>query len=238
MEGQAKKRFEELALPQEGEQAEKGVLRIHANGFCQEPEVMQEYILWICLEELSMGLKDLGAVHLEDLRRLAKNQSGREIHLPDGRRVSRQGDALVFEKAGKTAKEEELGREDVTLPIPGRIRWGGYQITATLEPYKKQIIPQKKCTKWLDYGRIKGKIQVRRRRSGDYFFADGGHKKLKKYFIDEKIPRQERDQIPLLAEEDHILWIVGHRISDGCKVSERTEMLLKVQITEEEEDGR
>ena len=47
--------------------------------------------------------------------------------------------------------------------------------------------------------------------------------------IDEKIPRQERDKILLLAEGHHILWIVGYRISEYYKITEHTRQILQVQ---------
>lgn len=48
--------------------------------------------------------------------------------------------------------------------------------------------------------------------------------------IDEKIPRQEREEIWLLAEEKHILWIVGHRISAYYKITEQTKTILEVEF--------
>ena len=52
---------------------------------------------------------------------------------------------------------------------------------------------------------------IRTRKMGDYLriHADGGKKSLKRYLIDEKIPREEREDLPLLADGDHILWVIG-----------------------------
>ena len=55
-------------------------------------------------------------------------------------------------------------------------------------------------------------------------------KTLKSWMIDEKIPRQEREEIWLLAEEKHILWIVGHRISAYYKITEQTKTILEVEF--------
>jgi tRNA(Ile)-lysidine synthase len=38
-----------------------------------------------------------------------------------------------------------------------------------------------------------------------------GKKKLKDYFIDCKIPRDERDKIGIFTIDDEIAWIVGKR---------------------------
>ena len=66
---------------------------------------------------------------------------------------------------------------------------------------------------------------------GDYLtLPSGGRKTLKSWMIDEKIPRQEREKIWLLAEEKHILWIVGHRISAYYKITEQTKTILEVEF--------
>ena len=91
-------------------------------------------------------------------------------------------------------------------------------------------IPQNKYTKWFDYGKIKNSIVIRTRMPGDYLTVNSmnHHKTLKSYFIDHKIPQKERDQICLLADDRHIIWIVGERISNYYKVSEHTKMILHV----------
>ena len=85
-------------------------------------------------------------------------------------------------------------------------------------------------TKWLDYDKIDD-VVVRTRKKGDYIVIneDGDKKPLKKYFIDEKIPRRERDQVLLVADGDHILWVVGHRISADVKVKPGTKKIMKVE---------
>ena len=44
--------------------------------------------------------------------------------------------------------------------------------------------------------------------------------------IDEKIPADRRDQVPLIAVEDEILWIIGSRISERYKITPCTSMVL------------
>ena len=48
--------------------------------------------------------------------------------------------------------------------------------------------------------------------------------------IDEKIPREERDQMLLLADGSHVLWIIGYRISDSYKVTSATSRVLEVNV--------
>ena len=79
---------------------------------------------------------------------------------------------------------------------------------------------------------------VRFRQTGDYLLVKAGdgtlrHKSLKEYMIAEKIPRQYRDKIPLLAAGSHVLWVIGYRISEGGKVTPGTKRILEVSLSED-----
>jgi tRNA(Ile)-lysidine synthase len=92
-------------------------------------------------------------------------------------------------------------------------------------------IDKKSYTKCFDYDKIKIMPVLRTRASGDTIIVDANGKgqKLKRYFINEKVPLKERGQIPLLADGSQILWIVGWRISEAYKVTEQTKRVLIVR---------
>jgi tRNA(Ile)-lysidine synthase len=72
-------------------------------------------------------------------------------------------------------------------------------------------------------------LSVRFRRAGDRFrpLGLGGHKKLQDFFVDRKVPRGERDLIPLVIDgDDRIVWIAGYAISEDFRVSERTRTVV------------
>lgn len=93
-------------------------------------------------------------------------------------------------------------------------------------------IRKKRYTKWLNYDKIQCGLVLRKRAKGDYFAIDdkGHRKKLKDYFIGEKIPSERRNKIWLLADGAHIVWIVGERISADYKIESNTKKILEVQI--------
>ena len=99
-------------------------------------------------------------------------------------------------------------------------------------------IKEKKYTKWFDYDKIKEIPCVRKRQAGDFLTVtkEGGRKKLKDYLIDCKVPRQERDSLTVLADGSHILWVVGYRISEYYKVTEKTKTVIRVHVKGESED--
>ncbi|MEI3151046.1 MAG: tRNA lysidine(34) synthetase TilS C-terminal domain-containing protein [Mediterraneibacter faecis] len=51
--------------------------------------------------------------------------------------------------------------------------------------------------------------------------------------MDEKIPQEERDRQLLIAEESHIVWIPGRRMSSYYQVGDQTRKILKIKIMEE-----
>ena len=91
-----------------------------------------------------------------------------------------------------------------------------------------QNIPTDLYTKWLDYDKIRNCPNVRFRQNADYLtINDKDEKKsLSDYMINEKIPAKKRDTIPLLTDGDHVMWVVGYRISNAYKVSDSTKKLL------------
>jgi tRNA(Ile)-lysidine synthase len=74
-------------------------------------------------------------------------------------------------------------------------------------------------------------LQIRSRRNGDRINPDGmqGTKKLKDFFIDEKIPRNKRDLIPVVAYENEVIWIVGKRVSEKYKITDDTKEVVVLE---------
>lgn len=105
--------------------------------------------------------------------------------------------------------------------------------------YEKDLeIPKNQYTKWFDYDKIKDTLSVRNRKSGDYFLISGGKRKLlKRFFIDEKVPEERRGTIKLLTEGNHVLWVIGYRISEYYKITNTTRTILEVKICKGEDHG-
>ena len=93
---------------------------------------------------------------------------------------------------------------------------------------------KKKNCEYFDYNSLSGQIYIRSRKNGDAFLPFGlnGTKKLKDYYIDEKIPAHLRAGIPLAVCGDEILWVCGYRRSNLYKVDAGTEQILKIEFWE------
>ena len=208
-------------------------LRILLEEFRQQEPLLQTMVLQRALERLGCGLKDISAVHLESLLELAGKETGKTLSLPHRISARREYAWLILEEAGQKMDPEAEPDLAVEVSVPGTYEYRGLTWRFTLEDGKKtRGIPEKTYTKWFDYDKIEQYLKIRIRQSGDYLEInrERGRKKLKDHFIDLKLPREEREQRPLLADGSHVLWILGERISEAYKVTEQTKRLLRVEV--------
>ena len=106
-----------------------------------------------------------------------------------------------------------------------------------MQEVSRQSLPRKfpsaaSMVQYADMDALKGAV-LRTRKSGDYLtpFGMEGTKKLKDWMIDEKIPREMRGSMPLLARDSEILWIVGHVLSEHVKVRRESKRICKISYT-------
>lgn len=212
-------------------------------------EVIRQMLFGACKRQ-----KDITATHVEAVLELAGRQSGRSLDLPYGMRAWMEHDRLCIScgsgEAGDAASApeetmispaqmEELRRSGASVCI-----WKGQkeaaiwlrvvQFNGILEEISKNAY-----TKQFDYDKMKFGFSVRGRRSGDYLTIDqAGHtKKLGRYLIETKLPKRLRDEVPLLAVDSEVIWVVGGRISESFKLSESTTYMVEVQYNGGESDG-
>ena len=205
---------------------------------------LQKQIVYQFLAKASGSKKDIASVHVERLLSLANMQSGKQIHLPYGLIAKREYSNLcLYLKEDKKQITHDLSNifisEEMLLECSKNEKSISFSIgeqgeTFSIRVLKKtseiEEIPKKTYTKWLDYDKIKQGFCIRIRQSGDYFISDamGHRKKLKQYFIDEKISTSKRNTMWLLAQESEVFWIVGGRIGENVKVTENTKTIIEM----------
>ena len=213
-----------------------------------KPPIIQRYVVRSVLADIYTSHKDLESLHVNSVLGLMEKQSGRSVILPKGVKAVREYGRIIIGYDRKTDEGtagsltgntgtgwEESLREDIEL-IPGSdtVIPGIGTFSACVESYDgTEPIPDELYTKWFDYDKIISGVRVRSRQEGDYLTigADEHVKKLKNYFIDEKVPASKRDEIPLLTDGKHVIWVVGMRISSHYKVSADTKRVLRICYT-------
>ncbi len=93
---------------------------------------------------------------------------------------------------------------------------------------------------FFDLDKLVFPLTVRSRRDGDRMEIAGlaGRKKVKDIYIDDKIPRSERERIPLIVDADgRVLWIAGVRRSRHALVDENTGRILHMKLCKLQRDS-
>ena len=201
----------------------------------QEKPMIQKSLVYEIMAQAAGSSRDISSVHVQQVLDLLEKQVGKKVNLPYQLEAERTYEGIRIPK--ERSKVSEEAEQKVWAVLPGekmRIPEYGYEIDVRIleRTAENQEIPQKIYTKWMDYDKIKGSMHLRTRREKDYIIinTEGGRKKLKNYLVDEKIPREQRDKLLLLADEVHIIWAVGYRMGEDVKVTEHTRRILEIQI--------
>jgi tRNA(Ile)-lysidine synthase len=174
------------------------------------------------------GLRGIGYEHVESIISLIKKgKAGDRIILPDNIRVVREYSLLKM----TMEKPSQLGEYELQVPGETEVQEIGKSIRASYIEQKGGVIQSRDET-MLDADRLVFPLKIRCRTEGDYFYplGFGKRKKIQDFFVDEKIPRDERDSIPVVLSGNDIIWVAGYRADDRFKVTDRTEIILKLII--------
>ena len=98
-------------------------------------------------------------------------------------------------------------------------------------------LSKKEYTKLIDCDKIKSTLCLRYPQAGDFLVINqnGGRKKLSRYFTEVKIERSLRDKVPVVADGDEIVWVVGYRLSENYKVTPSTRKVTEIRYIKEAE---
>jgi tRNA(Ile)-lysidine synthase len=184
---------------------------------------------------------DFEAKHIYSILYLAKQHSGKVIDLPNGVYAENiYGDIYIKNKIKEcdiNDKEEIiLNKNNINKSI---VEFCDYNIKFfIINNYERNDLNanQDRLIKYFDFDKINNNILIRNRKSGDKIIPLGmsGSKKLKDIFIDMKIPKEEREKIPILCFDEKIAWIIGIRISEEYKLTSKSKNILKVVVERKE----
>jgi tRNA(Ile)-lysidine synthase len=199
------------------------------------PEPLQGRIIKAVIAGLKGGSQGIYSVHVEAVRRLLEKAGrSRKVQLPAGWSVIREYERLMFTQ-GKPVLKPYFYRVN---GVPARVSIAeiGRDLVLSMENLQgpaDKLLTREKNIDFLDYDEIQLPLTVRTWRPGDRFnpLGLGGSKKLKDFFIDNKISPQQRRAIPLLLSGDTIAWVGGLRIDDRYRLKETTRRVLRVTMT-------
>lgn len=194
-------------------------------------------VLRLALQKLAGSLKGIESVHVDLLADLIlEGKTGPVIQLP---RNLRAGISYGILKIYIKKEEKPASPFNQNIEVPGQTFVKELALTIKAEIVEKSTEVDK-CGKlgynsmvqFFDYDLLKEGINIRNRMAGDIFrpYKSNGTKKLKEFFIDSKIPRDLRSDIPVIAIGNEVVWVAGYKISDKFKLTENTKSVLKLEI--------
>jgi tRNA(Ile)-lysidine synthase len=207
-------------------------------------KALQRRILRMALAKTKGNLRRIEFANIDSaINLLVKKSSSGTIELPDSIKIQKDRDTIHIYK-GQSRNHNYYRTND------GRDVFSfEYQIEKFEPVFIKEInahirftemrienMPDYRSagqhTNFFDKDALNFPMVLRNFRPGDSFKPLGmnGTQKLKKFFIDKKVPRSERKKCPILLSGGKIIWVVGHRIDESVKVTPTTKNVLKVEL--------
>lgn len=200
-------------------------------------KVIIKRVIDIGVRKLKSNIENFYYKNYQDIFNFVRNaESGKILDLPGEiklkvsykKLIIKKGDFKevedYFVKINKEGKYELPFKQSLDIKVVDhKLDWRKYK--------------DDKNTVLIDYKKIKYPLYLRNRNEGDQFIPLGmkGHKKIKDFFIDQKVPDYQRDKVPILFNnDDQIIWICGFRMDERFKVDKSTQRILFIKYDKED----
>ncbi len=232
--------FKEVAIRENPE-----TVTIDLKKFASLPLALKRRIIRKSIETVKGNLYSISFRHNNEMLKLTEYQLGeKEIYLPDNLMAKKIYNKIIIYK--KRIYKDQTERIPIPweydILIPGKTEIKSLGLKVEIKKLDSVDIKSSLCftrkkpkgefLEFIDYNKVKPPLKLRNRRSGDKFYPlkMKGLKKVKDFFIDNKIPKSHRDLIPILVDsEDQIIWIVGMRLDDRVKINSDTKKVLCIK---------
>jgi tRNA(Ile)-lysidine synthase len=220
--------FELLALIVD---AERGEITLNLKELLKRPEFLHPLILRRAIERVK-DLKDIESTHIENVLAWLERDGTGEQQLPGGLRIARRHHRLIITKERSVSSAPF----EYALTVPGEtvlteIGWRFYTALTSAAPPLSRSSPTGEGAEmraFINADKIQGSLVVRSRRPGDRIRLKEGTKKLQDLFVDKKIPREERDILPLICDAHRVIWIVGWSVNEEYRPTLETKRILSI----------
>lgn len=212
---------------------EEATVRLRLGALLEEPLAIRRLLVREAYARLVGDTTDLAAGHVEDVLALAeRGRTGAVLALPGKVKAIRTyGDLML---ASAIPERQALPAVGVKLNVPGltSVEPGSLCIEATFAEQRCHGGEGNGLHVDLDLARAGGDLYVRRRLPGDRLrpLGLGGSKKVQDILVDAKVPRWERDAVPVLATAGRVIWLAGYALDEGVRVRNDTKRVLCLRV--------
>lgn len=192
-------------------------------------EIEQYYVLKRVYSSLTGRDQDFFWHSFESVMTLLDSGGSKQTVLQHDLNVYKQYDELIFslpETPGQETKAEALILEEDRA----RAVFMDYRFSFKYIKVLPRDWAEDRHVVYLDSDKICFPITIRSRKPGDRFCPKGmtNSKKLKDFFIDEKVPKFDRDKIAVFTDTDKIIWIAGLRADQRVCPDETSTHFLQI----------
>lgn len=199
----------------------------------QQPPALERVILRRFCREVLGSQRDVDFAAIERLRHLVHDgHTGSSEQLLRGYIAEISYGWLYIYTPGPAAVSAGAVRLD---PQPGTWEMSGWQFEQDVLTELPEHTPPLEL--YYSPSELPGPLILRTRRPGDYIELAGGCKKIKKLFIDSRLPRAQRDSYPLLACGPEVIWVPGYRRSKRCRADGETRFLIRARAPQGEPEA-
>lgn len=197
---------------------------------------MRKRLIRRIIATVSGDLRRVSIRHIDAVLKLfTVSQTGKQIHLPGFLIVLRRANEVEFsvKPDRRVNVSNNVGQTELKIPGVTEIHAASLKLHTRVMSKKDasyELTPAHQS--YLDFDKTGEHIMVRFFTPGDRFVPLGmtGTKKVKTFFIDEKIPREQRKKIPILTTPaDDVIWIYGKRIAQNYCVTQETKKILFIE---------
>ena len=212
------------------EQSPHHVFRAPITSFLALPVALRRRVIRNVIGKVKKDLRRISWDHIEAIQRLAQAEKPQAaLNLPGRLTVRRTYGHLILSASMKRKPRPFHYR----LDEPGAYDLREIGRSISFEEIKNRRGLRLRGSAWtafFDAEKLRFPLTLRSFKAGDRFIPFGmkGHKKLKDFFVDLKVPLEQRYSTPILRCDDKIVWVCGFRIDDRFKVTPETKKVLKL----------
>ncbi len=173
-------------------------------------------------------LKDFGFTreHINILLEILNHQPGKQLFSTTHRLVKDRNKLIITPCKENNHNYTYIneGTHSIDEPLPLSFKSFSYAVNHKI-PHNEKIA-------WIDQNKIVYPLIIRKWKHGDYFMPLGmqHHKKLSDYMTDSKFSLADKENTYLLCSGNEIVWIIGHRIDNRFKITNKTNRILEVKL--------
>lgn len=158
---------------------------------------------------------------------LTDSQTGSICEISSGYYVLRDRNNLIFVKRVKDISTTLI------IEKPGEYKIGKYKLEITEVNPNQVVFNNDKNVEYISADLMYPFAEIRNKREGDNFHPLGapGEMKLSDFLTNEKVSLIDKPNILVLTNKIDILWVLGHRISEKCRVNKSEKKIYKLKLS-------